>query len=140
MHEEPSLASYASKVRDNPTCPPPIPLVAEGVLQEMASTGLAVHSWAVLKELLAARLWTTLADYKENFGFVSEPADARTFEQRRDEALQALRLFSAAPFTLQRLAELLLAPRRQYSATHKLLNGIDKLLAVSSTLPLTPRE
>lgn len=31
-------------------------------------------------------------------------------------------------------------PRRQYSSTHKLINGLERLLVVSSTLPLSTRK
>ncbi|CAN0431755.1 unnamed protein product, partial [Ectocarpus fasciculatus] len=58
----------------------------------------------------------------------------------RDELVASLRRFDAAPFTLQRLAEVLQDPRRQYSTTHKLINGLERLLSVSSTLPTSSRK
>lgn len=35
---------------------------------------------------------------------------------------------------MQRLAELLLEPRRQYKSTVKFMNGVEKLVSVSSVL------
>ena len=44
--------------------------------------------------------------------------------------------FPNAPFTLQRLCELLIAPRAMYAtSTRKLMNAVEKLLTVSSAVP-----
>ncbi|KDO35350.1 hypothetical protein SPRG_00199 [Saprolegnia parasitica CBS 223.65] len=40
----------------------------------------------------------------------------------------------SAPFTLQRLTEVLLSPLSYYKQLHKFLNAIEKLLFVSSTV------
>jgi len=41
------------------------------------------------------------------------------------------------PFTIQRLAEILLTPNNYYSQTHKLCNGIEKLLLITSNYQFT---
>lgn len=38
------------------------------------------------------------------------------------------------PFTIQRYAEILSDPATQYKSTHKLINGLEKLLYVNSTI------
>ena len=40
--------------------------------------------------------------------------------------------FENAPFTIQRLVELILHAKSQYKQTHKLMNGLEKLLSVTS--------
>ncbi|WP_411024200.1 hypothetical protein, partial [Salmonella sp. s58408] len=76
---------------------------------------------------------------KKESGFV-KAGGGGDYVQRRDELVASLRTFDAAPFTLQRLAEVLQDPRRQYSSTHKLINGLGRMLAVSSTLATRPRK
>eukprot|EP00968_Pinguiococcus_pyrenoidosus_P012509 scaffold1102_cov256-Pinguiococcus_pyrenoidosus.AAC.4 len=57
----------------------------------------------------------------------------RTVRARNVIGARALNAFHGPPFTIQRLAEVLLAPHPQYTATRKLVNGLEKLLSVSST-------
>eukprot|EP01134_Creolimax_fragrantissima_P002858 CFRG2858T1 len=50
---------------------------------------------------------------------------------------EGLAVFERAPFTIQRICELILEPKRCYSDSGRFLRGIDKLIRVSSTLPVT---
>jgi PPP4R2 len=47
-----------------------------------------------------------------------------------------------APFTIQRLAEVLTLPvtNKQFASTHKLINSMERLLSVSSTVSVHRRE
>ncbi|CAN0144532.1 unnamed protein product, partial [Discosporangium mesarthrocarpum] len=131
---ETSLAQFASAAASNPKAVPPIPSELEHVLEEMAKTGVPYYSWAGLKELLSAKLAEVVGALEKETGFQAG-GDGKQFKQRREELESSLRRFDAAPFTLQRLAEILREPRRQYACTHKLMNGLERLLSVSSTLP-----
>ena len=58
-----------------------------------------------------------------------------TFHDRMTDLLKLLNRFDRAPpFTIQRLVELILDGRGQYYSTHKFMNGLEKLLSVTSTL------
>jgi hypothetical protein len=57
-----------------------------------------------------------------------------TFEEKVEEAKEALESFDRAPFTVQRFAEILVAPGKQHRNVNKLLNGYGKLLSVTSTV------
>ncbi|KAG5187744.1 protein phosphatase 4 core regulatory subunit R2, partial [Tribonema minus] len=111
-----------------------IPAELERVLEEMAKEGVPYYTWAGLRELLEAKLVAVIDGFNASFGY-EEDKGGRPFTQRKTDLVEALRSFDGAPFTLQRLAEVLLEPERQYQATHKLLNSLDKVLSVSSTLP-----
>jgi len=50
-----------------------------------------------------------------------------SFKEKRQQLVDALQAFDEAPFTLQRLCEILLEPHRQYKSTNKLLAGLDKV-------------
>jgi hypothetical protein len=43
-----------------------------------------------------------------------------------------LQTFDDAPFTVQRLVELIYEPDVSYKSTHKFMNGVLKLLSVTS--------
>jgi hypothetical protein len=58
----------------------------------------------------------------------------QSFSGRYATLLTLLESHSNPPWTLQRLVELLLNPRRIYSSTHKFMNSIEKLLSVTTTL------
>jgi len=59
------------------------------------------------------------------------------FLSRKSHLLNLLRGFRKdPPFTLQRLAEVLLNPESYYTQTHKLCNGLVKLLGVTGTVPI----
>ncbi|KAE9028145.1 hypothetical protein PR003_g10959 [Phytophthora rubi] len=96
----------------------------EQVLLEMRQTGVPCYAWAHLKVLLLAKLQLALDEMD---------ADAAS-KSRRASVTQLLQTFESPPFTLQRLTEIILEPQRSYRSLPKLLNALEKLLAVSSTI------
>eukprot|EP00752_Nemacystus_decipiens_P002590 g2423.t1 len=136
---EKALGRFAEAAASSPTNPPSIPSELEGVLREIAKVGVPYYGWGGLKELLAARMVEAVGALEKDSGFLGA-VGGKGYEQRRDELVGSLRRFDAAPFTLQRLAEVLQDPRRQYSTTHKLINGLERLLSVSTTLPTAHRK
>jgi hypothetical protein len=88
--------------------------------------------------------------YQSQGGYKLSPAELRKFTiagkkanpedifQERRERLMSMchgkGHRKGAPFTLQRMAEVLLAPTRYYKQTHKLCNCLEKLLMVTSSI------
>ena len=66
--------------------------------------------------------WLTLQEYNDD----------------RDDVIKTLQNFGAAPFTLQRLCEILVEPTKHYTSKEKLLFAINKQTSVSSTLEPQP--
>ena len=100
------------------------------LLQDVATSGIVPKDqWKLkMREVFEKRMIEFMDSSNERTGFVG-PVD-QTFVKRRNEICDLLHNYE---FTIQRLAEVLLAPReRQYCATHKLCNAIEKLLSVSS--------
>jgi len=65
------------------------------------------------------------------------PACHAAFLARKSHLINLLREFQRdPPFTLQRVAEVLLNPEQYYTLTHKLCNGLEKLLGVTGTMPI----
>mmetsp|Transcript_37624 Transcript_37624/g.117629 ORF Transcript_37624/g.117629 Transcript_37624/m.117629 type:complete len:113 (+) Transcript_37624:196-534(+) len=103
------------------------------LLQEVARSGRVTSDWGKLLRALEVKLDEVLCSYAEKFGKL-EDVDGVTHQERCGMLLEELKSFDGPPFTIQRLAEVLLNPHPQYTATHKLVNGLEKLLSVTSTL------
>ena len=81
--------------------------------------------------------------YKTLGGYKLSPAEVRknagssedeVFMQRRQRLVDLTARKHPPPFTIQRLAEVLLTPGRYYRQTHKLCNCLEKLLLVTSSI------
>lgn len=57
-----------------------------------------------------------------------------SLDEARTEMHKLLSEFTRAPFTIQRLSEILLEPQKQYKRLDKLMLALDRLLHVTSTL------
>ena len=67
--------------------------------------------------------------------------DPFNYETMKTALLERLESFSAAPFTVQRICELLTDPRKQYSRIDKFMRAIEKnILVVSTTEPGRPKS
>ncbi|KAL4458305.1 hypothetical protein ABPG75_013170 [Micractinium tetrahymenae] len=109
-----------------------------GVLAETALTGLQRYEWRLLAPLLHSLVDAVLADYGRQDAEVEGPPRPPPAGFESVDALAArlhalLDGHEAAPFTLQRLCEVLLEPRRQYARLDKVALAIEKLLMVTST-------
>ncbi|PRW59457.1 mediator of RNA polymerase II transcription subunit 12 isoform X1 [Chlorella sorokiniana] len=107
-----------------------------GVLAETALHGRQRYEWRLLLPLLHALVDVVLAEYAppEDEGPPRPPPPG--FENAESLAARLHALldgFEAAPFTLQRLCEVLLEPRKQYARLDKVTVAIEKLLMVTST-------
>lgn len=70
--------------------------------------------------------------FKEK-GFVGPVT--QDFQSRHAEIIKLLDGFQRAPpFTLRRLIELLIDKSDQYTSTHKYMNGLERILSVTSTI------
>jgi hypothetical protein len=77
--------------------------------------------------------------YNHRGGYKLSPLEQQSspeiiFKRRRQKILDLCTRRNNPPFTLQRLAEVLLTPHRFYQQTHKLCNCLEKLLMVTSSI------
>lgn len=128
----------------------------KSILEVIAVTGNYWHNWRQLKMLLAFRLHQVMTEYNRAriAVEVGPPRPLKTgesFEDLLDRLQSGLDSFvNGAPFTLQRLCELLLYPEATYPTLDKLALAFEKLLLVTSTvspskgsypqLPLLPEQ
>uniref|UniRef100_A0A7S1G7H9 Serine/threonine-protein phosphatase 4 regulatory subunit 2 n=1 Tax=Bicosoecida sp. CB-2014 TaxID=1486930 RepID=A0A7S1G7H9_9STRA len=108
------------------------------IVRGIATSGLYFHDWDKLQPVVSALIDEVVtASNAKVPDCPDRPAEG--FADKRAALLSAVAAFDDAPFTIQRLCEVLLEPSRFYSSTHKLFASLDKLLAVSSTqLPSDP--
>mmetsp|Transcript_12169 Transcript_12169/g.19779 ORF Transcript_12169/g.19779 Transcript_12169/m.19779 type:complete len:182 (-) Transcript_12169:2354-2899(-) len=113
----------------------PVSSVLTGVVVEMQASGVPKYEWGLLKPLLKQVLASKLDEFRSNHPSTDPvSASGNSYEESKGRLLSAIDLFQGAPFTLQRLCELILSPGRYYKSVNKLMFGLEKLLSVSSVL------
>lgn len=113
-----------------------------GVLAETACTGVIRYDWPLVRSLVVQQLGEQLTAYEAAEHVDVGPArplgtgdsDVQATVKRFTELLEQ---FQGPPWTLQRLCELVLEPRKQYQRLHKLILAIEKLLLVTGEVGLT---
>ncbi|KAJ1641131.1 PPP4R2-domain-containing protein [Pavlovales sp. CCMP2436] len=110
----------------------------EAALAQTSATGQPALPWPLLKQIVALRLRKVLGEYYERSKDCDNPTRQTEFGEWRDRILELLGSFQRAPFTLQRLCELLLNPQQVYRSTRKLMSAVEKLLMVTTTISGAP--
>jgi serine/threonine-protein phosphatase 4 regulatory subunit 2 len=104
-------------------------------LQEVAKSGHSTQAWSELKHVICAKIEEVCAEYYASNKDIDAAGESYQEVLQRLKALLAE--FPNAPFTVQRLCELLLDPHRVYfTSTRKVMSALEKLLTVSSTVPI----
>jgi len=60
--------------------------------------------------------------------------DQSTFDELKSDIIERINSFENAPFTIQRLCELILSPRAHYRRTDKFIRGLTKCVSVVTTI------
>lgn len=122
--------------RSNPasTIPPEV----RGALAETALTGLFRHPWSLLApplhRLVDEGIHSFTAEHSDEEGPPRPMPGGEPVETAAAALHSMINAFHSAPFTLQRLCEVLLEPRKQYNRVDKLLLALERLLSVTTTL------
>ncbi|XP_017074546.1 serine/threonine-protein phosphatase 4 regulatory subunit 2 [Drosophila eugracilis] len=116
-----------------------IPKELEDYLQYVAKTGDTIFKWSSLKYLFREKLLSVIKHFNEDSPRLEEipnypNVDPFNYETMKSSLLERLDLFNAAPFTVQRLCELLIDPRKQYSRIDKFMRALEKNILVVSTI------
>eukprot|EP00898_Chlorokybus_atmophyticus_P002976 jgi/Chlat1/367/Chrsp10S08625 len=101
------------------------------VVQVTAKTGCLWHDWAAFRALLLLRLEQAISEYLA--GEQVEVGPPRPHANAHAQLSAALDSFQVqAPFTIQRLCEVLLAPKETYRTLDKFTLALEKLLFVTT--------
>ncbi|KAJ8881889.1 hypothetical protein PR048_018375 [Dryococelus australis] len=125
--------------------PNDIPSELNDYLGHVAKTGDPVFQWSVVKYLFRDKLSKTITEFYESCPALDLPpcpnVDAFNYEVLKNSLLERLDSFSSAPFTVQRICELLINPRKEYSRVDKYMRAIEKnILVVSTKEPGIPKR
>ncbi|XP_055633235.1 serine/threonine-protein phosphatase 4 regulatory subunit 2 [Toxorhynchites rutilus septentrionalis] len=115
-----------------------IPRELEDYLGFVARTGDTVYRWAIVKHLFREKLVHVITDFHDNTPSIADlpqcpNVDPFNYERMKRTLLERLEAFNSAPFTVQRICELLTEPRKQYTRIDKFMRAVEKNILVVST-------
>ncbi|KAJ0176044.1 hypothetical protein K1T71_008218 [Dendrolimus kikuchii] len=117
--------------------PKTIPQELNDYLAYVARTGDPVYQWSLVKSLFKEKLLTVITDFYETSPGIDIPpypnVDPFNYDIMKNSLLERLDSFTSAPFTVQRICELLTCPRKQYNRVDKFMRAIEKNILVVST-------
>ncbi|XP_076243874.1 uncharacterized protein LOC143185052 [Calliopsis andreniformis] len=117
--------------------PSEIPRELEDYLCWVAKTGDPVYQWSLIKTLFREKLTRVMTDFYESCPTLDlapcPNVDNFNYDTMKSNLLERLESFANAPFTVQRICELLTDPRKQYSRVDKFMRAIEKNILVVST-------
>lgn len=118
--------------------PAEIPSVLDEYLSHIAKTGDTLFPWHKVKPLLCRKLELVMNEFHKVSPTDDLPAlpnvEAFKYEEMKEKVLEAVNCFNSAPFTIQRLCELVVDPRKHYKRTDKFMRGVEKNVLVVSTI------
>lgn len=106
-------------------------------IEYVAKTGTHVFPWNKIKKLYLSKLTQSIEAFYQNANLdqVSSPNNANILcNEIKDRILDRMKSFYNAPFTIQRISELLLKPQCNYTRLDKFLRGIEKCVMVVTTI------
>jgi len=102
----------------------------DAMVLNISRTGQVCYPWDLVKVYLAFKLEVILKKFFTEKGFKPN-SKADKYEPRYEDLFAQLLDFPAAPFTVQRLCEIIVHPDH-YTQTNSLLFGLEKMVSVST--------
>lgn len=117
--------------------PKDIPRELEEYLKFVAKTGDPIYQWPAIKSLFREKFIHVITEFYESCSSSIPPCpnvEMFNYNLMKNFILEKLDTFASAPFTLQRICELLTNPRKQYSRIDKYMRALEKNILVVSTM------
>ncbi|KAJ8047158.1 Serine/threonine-protein phosphatase 4 regulatory subunit 2 [Holothuria leucospilota] len=135
-HDQEAIKDALNAFADKPG--KEIPAELEKLLNSIAITGRAMYPWSKVKLLLVQKLENVIEDYlkenpDENMQFLPNVENV-TFTDMKQRLLTNINKFKDAPFTIQRICELLVSPKKYYLRRDKFMRGIEKNILIVTTV------
>ncbi|XP_055503674.1 serine/threonine-protein phosphatase 4 regulatory subunit 2-A isoform X2 [Leucoraja erinacea] len=110
----------------------------------VAKTGETLIPWSQFKCYFVFKLEKVMDDFRASAPEPRAPPNPNVeyvpYEEMKDRILKIVNGFTGIPFTIQRLCELLIDPKKNYTGTDKFLRGIEKnVMVVSCVYPSTEK-
>merc|ERR1719282_969838 len=110
----------------------------ELVIQQVALTGISCYEWPIVRPIVVYQTEQMINHFIPR---VEEKLDVEVVKSRINSYTTVLNAFEHAPFTLQRLCEILKSGGSNFCSVTKLLNALEKLTRVTTVQPtLSPRS
>ena len=126
----------------NPESAGPISPSLDEYLTYVAKSGNALFEWNKIKPLFKKKLQIVIQEFHDSSPSDDLPkqpnVDVFQFDQMKERIFEQLESYSGIPFTVQRLCELLVQPKRHYKRTDKFMRGLEKIMLVVSTIDPNP--
>ncbi|KAI8771584.1 serine/threonine-protein phosphatase 4 regulatory subunit 2 [Biomphalaria glabrata] len=120
----------------NPT--PEIPHILEQYLNGVAKNGETLFHWPLLKPLIVSKMEQVIAELRKGLSAENIPTRPNVenvqFDVMHKRIMDSIHKFNGAPFTIQRLCELLIDPKQHYKRSDKFLRGLERNVLVVSTV------
>uniref|UniRef100_A0A182YHL6 Uncharacterized protein n=1 Tax=Anopheles stephensi TaxID=30069 RepID=A0A182YHL6_ANOST len=112
-----------------------IPRELEDYLNFVARTGDTLYRWVLVKPLFREKLVNVITDFHHSTPSIADipqcpNVDPFNFERMKRALLERLDSFNSAPFTVQRICELLTEPRKQYTRIDKFMRASSNWAAI----------
>ena len=111
-------------------------------LTHVAKTGNALFAWNKVKPLFKRKLEMIIKDFQETSPTDTLPLQPNVevfkFDQMKERVFEQLESYTGIPFTVQRLCELMVQPKKHYKRTDKFMRGLEKVMLVVSTVDPNP--
>ncbi|XP_072223738.1 serine/threonine-protein phosphatase 4 regulatory subunit 2-A-like isoform X2 [Leuresthes tenuis] len=119
--------------------------VLEHFLCHVAKTGQPMIPWSQFKTYFMFKLEKVMDDFHDSMPEQRELHNPNVeyvpFEEIKKRILKIVDGYNGIPFTIQRLCELLMDPKRNYTGTDKFLRGLEKnVMVVSCVYPSSDRN
>uniref|UniRef100_A0AAR5PM34 Serine/threonine-protein phosphatase 4 regulatory subunit 2 n=1 Tax=Dendroctonus ponderosae TaxID=77166 RepID=A0AAR5PM34_DENPD len=118
--------------------PKDIPRELEEYLKFVAKTGDPVYQWPAIRSLFREKLISVITEFYESCTSMEIPpcpnVEMFNYDLMKTFILEKLDTFASAPFTLQRICELLTSPRKEYTRIDKYMRALEKNILVVSTM------
>lgn len=115
-----------------------VPLSLENFIEYVAKTGTYIFPWFKVKKLYLQKTKSVLNNLNLNSMSSSQNSpssrDTSEVDYLKTRILERFKSFTNAPFTIQRISELLLKPANNYTQQEKYLRGLEKCLMVVTTV------
>ncbi|KAL1460082.1 hypothetical protein WDU94_012021 [Cyamophila willieti] len=124
-----------------------IPMELEDYIHYVAKTGDPVFQWTLVKPLFQEKIIKVVTDFFESTpGEIPEYPNVNKFnyDSMKATLLERIDWFKGAPFTIQRISELLVNPTKEYNRVDKYMRALEKNIYVVSIrepgMPQPPEE
>ncbi|XP_071453421.1 serine/threonine-protein phosphatase 4 regulatory subunit 2-like [Hetaerina americana] len=110
-----------------------LPKELEDFLAIVAKSGDPLYPWPKIKYVYRTKIIHVLNQFYESSP-TSETTEEFSYEGMKAKILERFDTFRSAPFTIQRLSELLISPRKEYNRIDKYMRALEKNLLVVSVV------